>query len=115
MKLALLLRLGAVAAIFGLGLFLLLWTLWPVHAHDWYDGACCSGQDCFPVPFGAVKTTPAGWQIMETGEIIPYGDSRERWSQDSGFHRCVIPTTPYTVRQGTAGRTRCLYVPSGGM
>lgn len=80
-------------------------------AHDWYDFACCSGQDCVPVNASSVSPTPGGWLIKETGEVIPYGDPRERKSKDSGFHRCKMHSYINGVK---ADATRCLYVPDFG-
>jgi len=76
----------------------------PAMAHDWYDADCCHNRDCHALADGAVTATSKGWLIRETGELIPFGDARERRSQDSHFHRC----------EPKAGRTRCLYVPPFG-
>ena len=47
----------------------------PSQAHDWYPIQCCSGQDCGPVPPGAVKRTPGGW-LLPSGHTLPYDDAR---------------------------------------
>lgn len=76
-------------------------------AHSWYDPWCCSDRDCRPVADGAVKATPSGWWVQETGEVVPYREARE--SQDGRFHVCILPPGP-----GKTPHVRCLYVPPGG-
>ncbi len=98
---------GALAAIAAIAASLALPT--GARAHSWYSLACCSGLDCHPISPDAVQATRLGWKILETGEVIPYGDRREQYSQDSDFHRCKIPSGE------SRGRTRCLYVPGAGM
>lgn len=76
----------------------------PALAHDWYDVDCCHDRDCYALADGSVTATSRGWLIRATGEIIPFGDARERRSRDSRFHMC----------QPKPGHTRCLYVPPFG-
>lgn len=78
-----------------------------VHAHSWYPRACCSGQDCRPIDASEVRSTPAGWYVEPTGEVIPYGDRRERLSRDGKFHRC----SRHFFDQRLADSTICLFVP----
>lgn len=72
-----------------------------------YPWSCCSGQDCRRAD-GEVKETPAGYQIAETGEVVPYGDKRIKDSPDGEFHWCRHLTGK------DAGKTICLYVPPRG-
>ena len=74
-------------------------------AHAWYDYDCCSGRDCQALPDQSVDATAAGWLVKLSGEVIPYGDKRERVSPDTQFHGCQKPD----------GTMRCLYVPTPGM
>lgn len=78
----------------------------PASAHDWYPRACCQDLDCAPLADGAVDFTPAGWLVLETGEIIPLDDSRVRSSRDRQFHRCRLEF--WDSRSGT----RCLFIPA---
>lgn len=92
------------ALIVGSALIILLVIVSIARAHDWYDPECCSGKDCAPMVPLSVIATDGGWQIKATGEVIPFGDKRERRSMDDQFHRCPYP----------GGKTRCLYVPGAG-
>lgn len=87
---------------------LLTMTL-PAFAHDapsgWsYPFACCSNQDCRPVPASAVRERPEGYVIEATGEVVAYQDSRVRHSPDGVFHWC-------SVAGEARSRTICLFVP----
>jgi len=88
----------------------------PARAHDWYDPACCNGQDCQPVAFGRVTATPEGWRIVvgpgdhilakrKIDTVVPFGDRRVRQSLDQDFHVCLSPL---------ANTLFCLYVPEFG-
>ena len=67
----------------------------PVWGHEapegfWaYERWCCDNRDCRP-EHGNVTAIDTGWLVEATGEVIKYGDSRIRMSQDGDFHRCVI-------------------------
>jgi hypothetical protein len=83
------------------------------HSHDapsgWsYPTQCCGGIDCAPLPDGAVKWTPAGWLVLETGETRP--EEEAGTSQDHHFHRCrKVASEPLSpTRKG------CLFVPGSG-
>jgi hypothetical protein len=73
-----------------------------------YGLECCSLIDCSQAAPEDVRETKAGYVIVRTGELIPYGDSRIKFSKDEFFHRC----TP----QGNldAKRSICLYIPDRG-
>jgi hypothetical protein len=77
------------------------------NAHSWYPIACCSNQDCQPVDHSEILSTPAGWKVAPTGEVIPYGDSREHFSPDGQFHRC----SRHFVDPSNKDSTICLFVP----
>lgn len=94
------------AGIASLGLWLLTTR---AAAHEWYPSECCSGQDCIPVPFEAIRLTPDGFLIVETGDLIPYGDDRLRFTpveheDGRGYHWC---------RSLVDAQTFCLFVPGG--
>lgn len=74
-------------------LFLFLTAAKPARAHEWYEAACCSGQDCKPVPDGTVTETDHGVEIKGWG-VISETDPRIRWSQDDQDHLCVRPPGP---------------------
>ena len=82
-----------------LAAFLLVYQTGGVHSHDWYDPACCSGEDC--APSDGVKEVTGGFSVP-TGETIPYGDKRIRQSLDKQFHWCHVGSNTY-----------CVYVPGG--
>ena len=62
--------------------------------HDWYTGfsnprtgePCCNVDDCKPVASDAVRSTPQGWMVVETGEVVPYREALR--SEDRDFHLC---------------------------
>ncbi|WP_325439697.1 hypothetical protein [Pararhizobium sp.] len=90
-------------------LLLLLAGAAPVLAHDaptgWkYPFSCCSGMDCRPVQTKAVSEKSAGYIIQNTGEVVPYEDTRVRQSPDGDFHWCSVAGAEDT-------RTICLFVP----
>ena len=72
-----------------------------------YPWSCCSGQDCKRAD-GEVAERPEGYQIAETGEIVPYGDKRVKDSPDGEFHWCRHLSGPQ------AGKTICLFAPPRG-
>jgi hypothetical protein len=80
------------------------------YGHSWYGWECCSGQDCKPIPVGDVKATPAGWQVLITGEVIAYGSKQIKDSKDENFHRCAR-SADFSAK----GVTLCLYVPPAGV
>ncbi len=57
-------------------------------AHSWYDGRCCSGRDCHPVPCddlsqdpdGSVTFRPTGVHVFREN-VLP--------SQDAQCHLCT--------------------------
>jgi len=88
---------------------LVLLTSAPAFSHSFYDPVCCSNKDCKPIPVGDVKATPAGWQIVLTGEVLEYGSWRVKDSPDGKFHRCAM-SADFSAK----GHTLCLYVPPAG-
>lgn len=88
----------------------------PAWAHDWYDPACCSGEDCAPVEVDVVTATVMGWLVeVDVGDhplakkhqtlVIPYDDPRIRRSLDQDFHVCLGLLS---------NRIYCVYVPDFG-
>ncbi len=76
-----------------------------VQAHDWYPFYCCHDKDCRPVDESAVKFTPKGWFITNTGETIPF--NRAQYSPDGRFHICSYGGLP-------EAKTICLFTPGNG-
>lgn len=77
-------------------------------AHSWYEGACCSNNDCWPVHDDeVVEMRGGGWKHLPTGAEFRDrpGDVRVRPSRDRHFHVCVRPNSYeglcIYVRQGT--------------
>lgn len=69
-----------------------------------YPKACCSNQDCREVSHEAITERPEGYVIGETGEVLPYADSRLKNSPDGEFHWCSVAGADFS-------RTICLFVP----
>lgn len=82
-----------------------LWAS-PAAAHSWYSGACCSGQDCAPIPQGSrVVSVPLGYEVQfPSGEKVFFSKDKVQPSQDGEIHACIglQARTPY-----------CLYMPAG--
>lgn len=72
-----------------------------------YPLSCCSNYDCKQVSGGTVRERPEGY-VIDTGEVVPYGDKRVRVSPDGEFHWCAHQAGV------DAGRTICLFVPDRG-
>lgn len=80
-----------------------------------YPKACCSNQDCEPLPKGAVVDTGEAWSVPATGQVIPYDAARP--SPDGENHWCRVPVSgvlqircPDTVGEGRC----CLWISAGG-
>ena len=86
-------------------------------AHSWYEAACCSGQDCAPIPVDAVGfdangdylvTIQAGAHpLVKSTQTWVWPRSQARVSQDGSWHGCV------SLAKNAAGQQRllCLYAP----
>lgn len=78
----------------------------PASAHDWYSPACCSGQDCAPIPSGTrVTASLNGYDVVfPSGERVFFARDKVQPSQDGEIHACIgiSARTPY-----------CLYLPAG--
>ncbi|MDX8513565.1 hypothetical protein RFM70_16815 [Mesorhizobium sp. VK23E] len=73
-----------------------------------YPFACCANLDCEAVPESAIVEGARGYEIRQTGELIPMSDRRVKDSPDGQFHWCAH-------RAGIdAGKTICLFVPTRG-
>lgn len=70
-----------------------------------YPNDCCSGIDCEPVRDEDVLERPVGYVIRMTGEIIPMGDKRIKFSPDNNFHWCRH------LQGAEYNKTICLFVP----
>lgn len=69
-----------------------------------YPLNCCSGYDCREVPEQAVSEQREGYEIIRTGEIIGYSDTRLKNSPDGHYHWC-------SNGGSDTGHTICLFVP----
>lgn len=91
----------------------------PAHSHDalptaaqplgWsYPFSCCSTADCREVRSpGVVRESAEGYRIVQTGEVIPFGDKKIKDSPDGEFHWC-------SVQGKNDSDTICLFVPPRG-
>ena len=77
-------------------------------AHSWYDGDCCSGQDC---DVADVTKLPDGSYEVRMWGFKTYTDknTQMRPSKDKNYHACI-------VLDSSGGRepvpvVRCLYRP----
>lgn len=82
-------------------------------AHDapmgWqYPLSCCSNRDCRQTAQREVRETEAGYLLVSTGEVVPYGNGRIKDSPDGLFHVCQQAGNFET------GRVLCLFVPPRG-
>jgi hypothetical protein len=87
-----------------LAALILMTSVEPVAAHSWYHHECCNDRDCFPLAHDAVRETPQGYLLVETGRIIPYSFGKFRVSQDDHFHLCTTAGDPM-------GDILCFYRP----
>jgi hypothetical protein len=81
-------------------------------AHSWYDLACCSGQDCKPVPKTDLKKHPDGrWEYLPLHQF--FNPDQERPSGDANYHVCIGATRPEEFGGTTAPIyiPRCIYIP----
>lgn len=79
----------------------------PAGGTHWYDGGCCSMQDCEPVEPGAIRQTEQGYYVRYLTSrgfvaegFLPYGHTGIRPSRDHQEHAC-----------STAVRVLCIYIP----
>ena len=78
------------------------------HGHSFFSPLCCSDRDCKPLADDAIIATTDGWQLRQTGQVIPYDDARIKHSPDGKFHGC-FPAGE--IHNGVL----CLYVPDMGV
>lgn len=70
-----------------------------------YPTRCCSSVDCREVKMGTtVREKGNGYEIVRTGEVLAYGDTRIKESPDGSTHWCSVDGLDDS-------RTICLYVP----
>ena len=77
-------------------------------AHSWYEPACCSGHDCFPIDSGTVRVVANGYMVNVNGTEVFVSHAETRPSGDEKFHLCLVPT------EGGL-RVRCFYAPPMGV
>jgi hypothetical protein len=69
--------------------------------HSWYEGDCCSNNDCFKVANEDVVEIEGGWKYLPTGN--EFKDPKKiRPSRDGKFHVCIMGTT-----------SMCIYIVQG--
>ena len=104
-------------------LAILFWIAIPklVFAHNWYDPACCSTQDCAPIDPSHVTITPEGYRInlrpgdhpmveSETSLVVPYDSPKIRIQMyDTEYHPCIR----FSDWSGSHS-VICLYIPYSG-
>ena len=99
------------AAVLAVGL-LLVFQPWSAWAHSWYDPWCCSGKDCAPIPFSAVREIQGGYQItLKPGDhplvtrvhVFQIEQVKVKRSKDDQYHACLFPTED---------RLLCFYAPA---
>ncbi|WP_127524055.1 hypothetical protein [Mesorhizobium sp. Z1-4] len=86
-------------------------TAWPHEAtsiqHEplgWkYPASCCSDKDCAPLPPGAIKAGPSGYEVTilpgqhpfvkdePFREVVPYSSPKIRNTPDGTEHGCLSP------------------------
>ena len=76
-----------------------------VHAHQtttgWaYDSACCSNQDCHPIPTEQVQVKMNGYLATDNGITKFFEYNEVKKSLDEHYHACSNKAV-----------FRCLYVP----
>lgn len=90
---------------FGLALAFLFTASIPVFGHSFYDGECCSDNDCAPVKTD-VESDFTNKVYRWDNWVVPFNDPRIRHSPDGQFHACILPYTK---------KLQCLYIPHGGV
>ena len=83
-------------------------------AHDaptgWrYSALCCSNRDCRQDD-NAASVVKDGWMVRQTGEVIPWGDSRIKDAPDGLTHICMSAAD----FESANAQVLCLYVPPMG-
>jgi hypothetical protein len=68
-------------------------------AHSWYDQACCSERDCYPISADEVEALPNGdWRVKATGDLFPArmakSMSKVRFSPDGPISPLLLGRRP---------------------
>ena len=79
-----------------LGLLLFLLASRPVASLSWYDGRCCSGRDCHPVPCDQLSTAAGGDVTFRPTGVHVFRENVLP-SQDAGCHLCTSHPETNTV------------------
>lgn len=72
--------------------------------HSWYEPACCSGDDCAPLPIDSIEEQTDGYLLKSTGELIERAKAKH--GRDEDYHLC---------RSKHTGTIYCLYLPARGV
>jgi hypothetical protein len=77
-------------------------------AHSWYDGDCCSGQDC---DVAKVTKHPNGvYEVWMWGfKTFTDRNTKMRKSKDKNYHACIVFERSGGVELVPV--VRCLYIP----
>ena len=77
----------------------------PTDPAHWYDGECCSLNDCIPLAESDYVISRGIMHILSTGEQIPLNNIRP--SMDTQAHRCYNPLGKTRMANGRW----CVYLP----
>lgn len=64
-----------------------LWAISGIFAHSFYDAACCSDQDCAPLPANDVEEVGRDFFVKSRNELIRFEDTRQ--GKDDQYHICI--------------------------
>jgi hypothetical protein len=87
----------------------------PKDSKHWYPAECCNdGEDCFPLPSGAVEEVKEGWRVRWTSPVVGYIDeiipseAGKPHANDALYHGCWRKASYFT-----SGRERlCFFFPA---
>ena len=77
-----------------IALMLLLSSTFPLSSHNWYDGDCCGGNDCHPVPCEEITEKKDGYHWKNL--VFKFKESI-RPSKDNQCHVCHTDTNPHCL------------------
>jgi hypothetical protein len=81
----------------------------PANAHSWYPTACCSSQDCEPIPSSGISEVKGGYRVSYVSERFGPIDEfvasgKVQLSTDGSFHGCWR-------NSGIKPRSICFFAP----